>query len=540
MKKRKALIAILLSVSLLVPLTSSSQNQMFNMTYVYFGSLSSYVSQVDQTNRTLNVVAPSYFDIKPDGTLDVTWRLQSRFIDAMHTRGIKVVPFLANHWNTTAGKNGLANREQLARDIAAAIEKYNLDGVNVDIEGLNQNYKDEHTDFIRRLREYIPNHKEVSVAVAANPNNWKTGWHGFYDYKALSDYADYLMIMAYDESWESPESPIVPVSSISFFERSVQYAIDQGVPRDKIVVGLPFYGRMWKMDGPTTEGKVLTGFGISINRIEPLVAKYNGGIQYDERTQSAKATFTIPKGESTFVGNTKLTEGDYLIWYDNEAAIKAKLQVPSKYGIKGTGSWALSMEPKETWSYYASTLNNNRYFTDVVSDNWAAKSINFVSQKGWMQGTSISRFSPGHHITRAQAAVVIVRALNNTDYEPSAFQFKDLNGHWAQKEIEIARELGYVEGFSPEKFNPDSYLTRAQLAQMLYNIFEFPISDTNNPFPDLKKDHWAYDSILSLSKNGFIEGYKDGTFKPALTSTRAQMAALMERMAEKFDQRASK
>lgn len=48
-----------------------------------------------------------------------------------------------------------------------------------------------------------------------------------------------------------------PVSSLSFFERSIQYAINQGVPKDKIVAGLPFYGRMWKLDGPTLEGKTL-------------------------------------------------------------------------------------------------------------------------------------------------------------------------------------------------------------------------------------------------------------------------------------------
>nr|WP_302328465.1 cell wall-binding repeat-containing protein [Salirhabdus salicampi] len=275
----------------------------------------------------------------------------------MHKRGIKVVPFLANHWDRTAGINGLNNREQLARDIANAIEQYNLDGVNVDIEGVGHTYRNEHTDLVRLLREYIPKHKEVSVAVAANPSGWNTGWHGFYDYKGLAQHSDYLMIMAYDESWDSPDSPIGPVSSLSFFERSIQYAINQGIPRTKIVAGLPFYGRMWKLDGPTLEGRNLHGMGLSSTRVEPLVNQFNGRIQFDEKTQSSYASFTIPEGQSAFIGSTKLTEGSYIIWYENEPSIRAKLQMPGKYGIKGTGSWALMHETPNTWDYYTSALN---------------------------------------------------------------------------------------------------------------------------------------------------------------------------------------
>lgn len=206
----KRILLLVILFTLLFPLQSSTptnaNSRLFNMSYLFFGSLSSYVQQVDKTKGSLNVVSPNYFDITEKGELDVTWRLQSSFISEMHKRGIRVVPFLANHWNTTAGINGLNNRDKLARDIAAAIEQYNLDGVNVDIEGIGVSYRDAHTDFIRLLRQYIPKHKEVSVAVAANPNGWKTGWQGFYDYYHLSNYADYLMIMAYDESWESPES----------------------------------------------------------------------------------------------------------------------------------------------------------------------------------------------------------------------------------------------------------------------------------------------------------------------------------------------
>lgn len=385
---------------------SFAETEKFNMSYVFFGSPSTYVKQVDDTKGSLHVVAPNYFDVNLEGQLEITWRLQSNFIDEMHKRSIKVVPFLANHWNKTAGINGIENREKLARDVAAAIQTYNLDGVNVDIEGVGHNYRDQHTDFVRLLRQYIPKDKEVSVAVAANPNGWQTGWHGFYDYKALSAYADYLMIMAYDESWESPDSPIGPVSSISFFERSIQYAINQGVPRDKIVNGLPFYGRMWKLDGPTLEGRYITGRGLSSRQVAPLANQFDSQYLYDETAETPYVTFTIPDGVSTFIGTTKLTEGDYIIYYENEASIKAKLNSPTKYNIRGTGSWALLHETLDTWDYYTDWLNGyqeNELYPpfDIQPGFWITNHRHPVARLHIRQSVPLMKKEPDGSYTQA-------------------------------------------------------------------------------------------------------------------------------------------
>ncbi|WP_084786743.1 glycosyl hydrolase family 18 protein [Bacillus tuaregi] len=512
---------------------------LFNMSYLFFGVPNSYLSQVNKTQGSLNVVSPNYFDIAENGELEVTWTLNDSFINEMKKRGIKVVPFLANHWNKTAGINGLKKREQLATSIAEAIKTYHLDGVNVDIEGVSSDFRDEHTDFIRLLRKKIPDNKEVSVAVAANPNNWSGGWHGFYDYKGLSDHCDYLMIMAYDESWESPESPIGPVSSISFFERSIKYALNQGVPKDKIVAGLPFYGRMWKTDGPTLENKKINGMGVSSSRIKSLTEEYNGTVKFDEKTQSPMVSFKIPKGQDYIINKTKLTQGEYVIWYENEQSIKAKLLLPKKYGIKGTGSWALQHELPEMWHYYSLWLNKQFFVDLTASFSWAQKSIDLVSEKGWMHGTTSTTFSPGSTLTRAQGAVILVRALGKANKLPDQYQFTDTKGHWAQKEIEVARELGYVNGKEPNKFDPNAPLKRQELAQILYNIFSYPIPDTENPFQDIQEGQWSYNAVQALAQKGFISGYDDGTFRPNETSKRAHMAALMERMSKEFETKAN-
>lgn len=418
---------------------TNSQSSFYNMSYLYFGALNTYVDQVEKTKGSLNMVSPNYFDISKEGELDITWRLQTSFILEMQKRGIKVVPFLANHWDKNAGINGLENRDKLARDIANAIDKYNLDGVNVDIEGIDHAYRDEHTDLIRLLRKYIPSDKEVSVAVAANPNGWKLGWHGFYDYNALAKYADHLIIMAYDESWESPESPIGPVSSLSFFERSVQYAINQGVPKDRIIAGLPFYGRMWKLDGPNLEGQNITGKGLSSTRVEPLVNQFNGSIHFDKNTQSSYATFNIPKGQNAFVGSTNLTEGDYVIWFENEPSISAKLSIPSKYGIKGTGSWALYHETPDTWDYYLSALNG------TTNNKEQMKRIG-SGTLGIIKGSDVRLRS------NASLSAEIVQTLASNTITKVSGQSVSVDNHsWYPVELQDGTS-GYVSGSYISKF----------------------------------------------------------------------------------------
>ncbi|WP_084361939.1 peptidoglycan-binding protein [Robertmurraya korlensis] len=333
-------------------LRTSAHEVTFNMSYLYFGNTSSYISQVDKTQGNLSLVSPSYFDLNADGSLKITSQFDEAFVTQMHARGIKVVPFLSNHWDRTLGRQALANREKLSSQLAEFIVTNNLDGIQVDIENVTDLDRDAYTDLVRLLREKLPSNKEVSVAVAANPNGWTKGWHGSYDYKELAKYANYLMIMAYDESYSG--GPQGPVASYGWVERSIQYSLNQGVAADKIVLGIPFYGRYWK------EGQATGGAGISNHRVDEMLAKYGGTVSYDETSQSPKATISIKPGDPTIsIAGTTLTAGTYHIWYENHESIKAKLQLIHKYNLKGSGSWSLGQESSSIWQSYRTWLSHD-------------------------------------------------------------------------------------------------------------------------------------------------------------------------------------
>ena len=314
------------------------------MGYLYGGSDIQQIEYVNQANGILDVVSPSCFDIQSDGSLKLN-KPSSALIENMHDRGIKVVPFLSNHWDRTAGINALRDVETLSSQIAEYVEMYQLDGVNVDIENVTHQQRDQYTELVRLLREKLPDHKEVSVAVAANPNNWQTGWHGSYDYQALAQYADHLLIMTYDEHYEGGISG--PVASIGFVENSIRYALEK-TSADKIVLGIPFFGRVWSLSDDRIVGK-----GISNKTIQKILMDCDAVVTYDESAQSVKAEFEITESIGKYTaGGTVLTPGRYVVWYEDDRSYEAKLDLVQKYNLKGAGSWALGQENPDIWERY--------------------------------------------------------------------------------------------------------------------------------------------------------------------------------------------
>ena len=233
------MLLIMILVLIIIAGVYQISNAKFTMSYLY-GNYD-YIALVERTQGALNEVSPSYFDLDNNGDL-VLNPVSNQLVTQMHAKGITVVPFLSNHWDRGKGRSALKNREKLVNQIVSAIQQYQLDGVNVDIENLTEVDKDNYTAFVKLLKERLPNDKALSVAVAANPNGWNYGWQGSYDYKALGEIADDIVLMAYDEHFEGGVPG--PVASISFVEASVKEALKY-VPSNKLVLGVPFYGRYW-------------------------------------------------------------------------------------------------------------------------------------------------------------------------------------------------------------------------------------------------------------------------------------------------------
>lgn len=302
---------------------------------------------VKRTNGSINEVAPMYLKLSKNGDLSVS-NLDEEFINEMKAMNIKVTPFLSNNWSRSRGRAAIKNKEKLTSQLVECIIEYNLDGINVDIENLTSKDRDNFSEFIKLLKEKMPEGKSLTVSVAANPYDNTAGWQGSYDYEAIGKYADYVFVMTYDE--HSAGGSCGPVSSAKFVESSIQYAL-RYIDKSKIVMGIPLYGRYWK------ENEDYGGEAVVIGDVPRLVNRFKGKVVYDEEYQSAKANFYVPNDSNVKINGDVLEEGNYTIWYENEASIRYKLYLVNKYNLKGAGVWALGQEKVDVWEYYNEALN---------------------------------------------------------------------------------------------------------------------------------------------------------------------------------------
>lgn len=311
------------------------------------------IELVDRTNGSINQVSPTCLNLDSKGNLIVTKDLTHEFVAAMKEREILVIPFLSNHWVRSKGKAAIENTEQLTEQIVEVINEYDLDGINVDLENLTPNDKDGLSNFVRILREKMPSNKILTVSVAANPDGKDVNWQGSYDYEKLGKYSDYLFVMTYDE--HSQGGICGPVASLDFVKKSIEYTLNY-VSRDKIVIGIPLYGRYWK------ENEEIGGEAVVIGAIPTLISKNKGIVKYDTEIGEACVTFTVDNSKIKSKINGKVLEdGEYTIWYQTEESIKSKLNLVNEYDLLGAGVWALGQEKVDVWTYYKNELNRIPY-----------------------------------------------------------------------------------------------------------------------------------------------------------------------------------
>lgn len=160
-------------------------------------------------------------------------------------------------------------------------------------------------------------------------------------------------------------------------------------------------------------------------------------------------------------------------------------------------------------------LTSNTY-TDVADDYWANTAISTMTGLGIVQGRSTTTFDPKAPITRAQFAAICARF--DTGKSSGTQTFTDIKGHWAEKYIERAAELGWIKGFEDGSFRPDTYITRAQAMTMINRVLNrIPEDESDllpgmNVWPDCNPGDWFYLAIQEATNSHDFE-HKAGNYE---------------------------
>ena len=141
-------------------------------------------------------------------------------------------------------------------------------------------------------------------------------------------------------------------------------------------------------------------------------------------------------------------------------------------------------------------------------------------------------FGPDRNMTRAEAAQMFYNLLKNQNVEAEP-TFDDVpDGAWYATPVNVMAELGIVDGVGDDKFEPNREITRAEFTTMAMRFAKVP-SGGVNIFTDVAPSDWFYSYVVNSIQYGWIEGYGDGTFRPDRLITRAEVTTIVNRMLDR-------
>ncbi len=177
------------------------------------------------------------------------------------------------------------------------------------------------------------------------------------------------------------------------------------------------------------------------------------------------------------------------LYHYNEVTQTMDFEVSVRIGKDGS-----TILPLSHASQYAIVIDSEIHglpFTDVEEKDWFTAAVEYVYQHGVMNGTSATTFAPNSTLSRAMVAQI----LYNLEGQPDVIgesNFIDASDHWAGNAIAWAKQIGVVTGYEDNAFRPDKAVTREELAQMLYNYAKYkgiilPPVGDLSKFPDGNK-----------------------------------------------------
>ncbi len=293
------------------------------------------VSVLEKTEG-VNVISPTWFALTNNAG-DFSSFASKAYVEKAHSMGLEVWGLIDNFSNpdvdTYEVLSYTSKRAYLIDKLVQTALEYDLDGINIDFEGLSQDTGEHFIQFIRELSVLC---RENGIVLSVD-NYVPMGYTDHYNRGEQGVFADYVIIMGYDEHYNgSPEAG--SVASIGFVEDGIRKTVEQ-VPAEKVINAVPFYTRIWK-----SEGANLTSEAVGMEMAEQFVSNHNIEVRWDE-------TACQNYGE--------IQEGGvfYQVWLEDEHSIEAKLNIMEKYHIAGVASWKLGFEKPSIWDVIGNYLN---------------------------------------------------------------------------------------------------------------------------------------------------------------------------------------
>ena len=318
-------------------------NGNISMCWDYF---SEYAYPPDRSGtfvKGINVISPTFFTLVDEGKgkiNDNAGEEGKEYIDWAHSNGYKVWPSLSNNSyieTTSEIMKDYNLRHDLIENIISLIMEYDLDGINIDFEYMHDEDKDLFSRFIIELKPRL-NEIGAVLSVDVTAPDGSEEWSMCYDRHVIGDVSDYIVFMAYDQHGESATSPGTNAGYDWVKTNLDKFVGQEGVESSKIILGIPFYTRVWEESNGNIDKSSI--FMKDIDKVIPNGANKT----WDDNLKQYYVEF-----EEDGVKN--------MIWIEDEESIKAKLSLVNEYGLAGAAYWAKDREPDSIWDVISQALN---------------------------------------------------------------------------------------------------------------------------------------------------------------------------------------
>ncbi len=287
----------------------------------------SSVDRVLSNAKGINVISPTWFRLADNegGLTDIA---SLSYVKTAHNAGVQVWGLVSNFEDksvdTTTVLNMTSSRDNLVNNLIAKAIAYDLDGINVDFEQVQTAAKDGYAEFIRELSLKCENN-DLVLSVDNYP---PTASSTHYSRKVQANYADYCIVMAYDEHYSTSDPG--SNASIGFVKDAVKNSLKE-IPKSRLVLGMPFYAKLWTTKDDTTTMKT-----IGMKSISSYLKQYNVQETWDDDLGQNYAEFSNDGAKIQ-------------LWAEDEKTLALKLEVMKSNGLAGGAFWKEGLEDNSVW-----------------------------------------------------------------------------------------------------------------------------------------------------------------------------------------------
>ena len=298
------------------------------------------ITEVLAGTSGINVISPTWFALS-DNNGNFTSLGEKSYVDTLHGMGIEVWGLISNfEHDVDTGEvlNYTSKRNYLINNLIEQSKALGLDGINLDFEQISENNGEDYIQFVR----------ELSVACRLNglvfsiDNYVPTGYTAHYNRKEQGIFADYVIIMGYDEHYGGSEVA-GSVASIGFVKKGIEMTLEE-VPAEKVINAIPFYTRIWK-EVINENGEIeVSSEAAGMERIERMINEM--GLEVGLNEECAQ-----------FYTEYEADGATYKIWIENEYSVEEKMNLIAANNLAGVAEWKLGLQKNTVWDIINKYIN---------------------------------------------------------------------------------------------------------------------------------------------------------------------------------------